>query len=101
MSVISQHLSTGIKKPLLNQFSRKKSLAELDSLKLYPLVLPAYSLHTQSCERAVKMVTDAAESVYGWSKRDDFVRTQMRNREIMPTLKSKKDYLKGFNAQQE
>ena len=33
------------------------SFAELDSLKLNPLVLPAYSLHTQSRERAVKMVT--------------------------------------------
>ena len=47
------------------------------------------------------MVTDAAESESGWAKMDGFVRTQIRNRELMPTLKLKKDYMNGFNAQQE
>ena len=42
------------------------SLAELDSLKLHPIVLPAYSLHTQSRERAMKILTDAVDqSVVG------------------------------------
>ena len=78
------------------------SLAELDALKAAPLELPPYSLHTQSCERAVKLAvkleTKAAESVCGWAKRDGFVRTQMHNREMMPSLKTKKDFVKVFHT---
>ena len=79
-------------------FTARMSLAELDALKMAPLELPPYSLHTQSCERAVKLVTEAAESVCGWAKRDGFVRTQMRNREMMPSLKTKKDFVKVFQV---
>ena len=58
------------------------SLDQLDALKVAPLELPPYSVHTQSCERALKLVTEAAESVCGWAKRDGFIRTQMRDREV-------------------
>lgn len=77
-------------------FTANMSLVQLDSLKVAPLELPPYSLHTQSCERAVKLVTEAAESVCGWARRDGFIRTQLRNREVMPTLKTKKDFVKVF-----
>ena len=33
-------------------FTANMSLVQLDSLKVAPLELPPYSLHTQSCERA-------------------------------------------------
>ena len=56
-------------------FRANMSLAQLHALKAAPLELPPYSLHTQSCERAVKLVTEAAESVCGWAKRDGFIRT--------------------------
>jgi len=78
-------------------FTARMSLAQLDALKVAPLELPAYSVHTQSCERAVKLITEAVESVCGWAKRDGFIRTQMRNREVMP-LKTKKDFAKVFQA---
>src|SRR6218665_3193005 len=35
-------------------FTGNMSLAQLDALKVSPLELPPYSIHTQSCERAVK-----------------------------------------------
>lgn len=79
-------------------FTARMSPAQLDALKVAPLELPPYSVNTQSCERAVKLVTEAAESVCGWAKRDGFIRTQMRNRELMPSLKTKKDFVKVFQA---
>lgn len=52
-------------------FTSKLLLAQIGILKLNPLVLPPYSLHTQSY---------GAESVFGWVKRDGFIRTQIRQR---------------------
>ena len=73
-------------------FTANMSLVQLNALIVSPLQLPLYSLHTQSCERAVKLVTEAAQSVCGWDKRDGFIRTQLRNRELMPLFKSRKDF---------
>ena len=42
-----------------------RSLVELDALKITPLELPPYSLHTRSlhsCKRAAKLVTKGAEN---------------------------------------
>jgi hypothetical protein len=36
--------------------------------------IPDFSIHTQSIERCVKQVTRAAASVYGYQKRDGFIR---------------------------
>ena len=53
-------------------FTSKLLLAQIGILKLNnPLVLPPYSLHTQSY---------GAESVFGWVKKDGFIRTQIRQR---------------------
>lgn len=79
-------------------FTAKLTLAELNELKVKPLEIPPYSLHTQSCERAVKLVTEASESVCGWAKRDGFIRTQLRNREVLPVLNTKKNFLKVFET---
>jgi len=87
----------GRQRPSLNQFSQQNmSLAELDALKLAPLELPPHSLPTHSRERAVKLVIETAESVCGWANKDDFIRTQLRNRKVIPSLKTKKDFLKLF-----
>lgn len=79
-------------------FTANMSLAQLDELKLAPLVLTRYSVHTQSCERAVQSVTEAAGSECGWAKRDGCIKAQMHNRELMPSLKSKKDFVKVFET---
>ena len=54
------------------------------------MIVPQYSLHTQGIERAVKQVTEASEQVYGFEKRDGFIRARAEHRELMPILSSKK-----------
>ena len=78
-------------------FTSKLTLAQLEDIEKTPLDIPFHSLHTQSCERAVKLVTKASESVCGWAKRDGFVRAQMKHRDLMPVLKSKKDFMHVYS----
>lgn len=77
-------------------FTSKLTTSQLISLKSTPLSLPDFVLHTQSCERSVKLVTKAAESVCGWARRDGFVRAQMKSREQIPVLKTKRDFSAVF-----
>ena len=74
-------------------FTAKMSLSQLQELRDHPIELPQYSVHTQSCERAVKSVTEAAASVSGWEKRDGFVKAQVKHRTLQPILKSKKHFM--------
>ena len=53
-----------------------------------------YPLHTQSCERVVKQVTEAAGAVYDFHRHDGFIRARIVHRDIVPNLKSKKDLIK-------
>ena len=64
--------------------------AELEEIRNTPMVVPYYSLHTQGIERAVKEVTEASETVYGFERRDGMIRTRAENRKLMPALNSKK-----------
>ena len=74
-------------------FTVKLSLKQLEELKDHPIELPNYSIHTQSCERAVKSVTEAAAAVSGWEKRDGVVKAQVNHRTLQPVLKSKKHFM--------
>ena len=56
-----------------------------------------YKVHTQSVERAVKLVTQASISVYGAEARDGFVKATVLSRRIMPQLTSKKDFAVMIN----
>ena len=58
---------------------------------LKPMVVPDWSSHTQSVERCVKLVTEAAANVYSHEKRDGVIRAQVVSRKIMSSNKSKKD----------
>ena len=53
-----------------------------------PYDVPKFSIHTQSTERAVKQVTEAAASVVGHEARDGFIRARAHHREVMPTSRS-------------
>ena len=77
-------------------FTASLSADELRALKDTPLCVPRYSLHTQSCERAVKSVTEAAKEVGGWQRRHRVVLTKMKHRKKMPKLKTKTQYMKLF-----
>ena len=78
-------------------FTCSLSLNELDALRGTPFSCPYYCNHTQSTERAVQQVTQAAESVCGPEKRDGYVRAKIDHRETVSSFKSKKDTLKLFD----
>ena len=59
-----------------------------------PMEVPDYPVHGQSMERAVKQTTRAASAVYGWDKRDGFIRTGVAHREMLPVINSKRDLSK-------
>ena len=51
------------------------------------------SVHGQSMERCVKEVTAAAESVYGYERRDGFIRARLEHRQLTGgLLKYNKDH---------
>ena len=78
-------------------FTAHLSAEELMAFRAVPMEEPNYPLHTQSCERTVKQVTEAAASVCGWERRDGFVRARIANRELMPVFRSKKDLVPMFD----
>ena len=59
--------------------------------------VPYYPLHTQLCVRVVKQVTEAAAAVYGFQRRDGFIRARIEHRDVVPNLKFKKDLIKLFS----
>ena len=78
-------------------FTAPLSSSELRSLENAPLCPPKYSVHTQSCERAVKCVTEAAKEVCGWERRHRLILTRCKHRKTMPVLKTKKQNMKVFH----
>ena len=81
----------GAKEPVLTCGITKE---ELIKFKKVPMEVPYYCLHTQGIERAIKEVTEASEAVYGFERRDGFIRARAENRELMPVFSSKESLLK-------
>ena len=75
----------------------KLSLQDLIEVEEKKLTIKPYKVHTQSVERAVKLVTQASISVYGPEARDGFVKATVLSRRIMPKLTSKKDFAVMIN----
>lgn len=46
--------------------------------------------HTQAVERSVKVVTEAAFSVYGKTTREKFIKRKLAARKVMPKFNTKK-----------
>ena len=78
---------TDAHEPLLTCHLTKKDLLKI---KNEAMEVPYYSIHTQGIERAVKEVSQASEAVYGFDRRDGYIRARANNRKLMPKLKSKK-----------
>lgn len=57
-----------------------------------------YPCHTQSVERCVKMVTEAAGSVAGPISRDGQIRAKIASRQVLPKFDSKKDYVMSTSS---
>ena len=78
----------GAKEPVL---SCSLSIADLKKIKDTAMEVPYYPLHTQGIEKAVQETTDASDAVYGFLRRDRFIRARAENRELMPVFSSKKN----------
>ena len=59
--------------------------------------MPWLSLTIVSIERGVKEVTQPSEAMYGFERRDGFIRARAANRKLMPKLNTKKN-LEGLLA---
>ena len=62
---------------------------DIERFRDNPMNVPKYCLHTQGIERAVKEVTQASESVYGFERRDGFIQGRAENRSLMSSLDTK------------
>ena len=56
--------------------------------------VPPWPCHTQSIERCVKQVTEAAGKVYTQEKREGYIRGQEASRRLMAKIESKQDLMK-------
>ena len=77
-------------------YTCKLNKQQLREIKQKPFSIPKYSVHTQSTERCVKQVTEAAAAVVGQEARDGFVRARLQSRKTMPVFHSKKHILATF-----
>jgi hypothetical protein len=53
---------------------------------------PAYPLHSQSVERAVKLTSDASKKSYIWEKRHQYIVAATKSKAERPKFRSKSDY---------
>ena len=62
-----------------------------------PMEVPNWCCHTQAIERCVKMVTEAATTVYSHEKREGIIRSQEASRNLMSKNQSKQDLVGLLN----
>ena len=74
---------------------KKLSDEEISSALDNPLVFPPYSLHSQSVERAVKLVSTATQNVCGAEKRHEYCLSIIASRKsrTAEALSTKKNYV--------
>lgn len=82
--------------PLTERFSDEMlSEAIINPAIIQRAILPSikrFPCHTQSTERIVKIVTEAAAAVCGPSRRDGFIRNRLQSRNLIPFFNTKRDY---------
>ena len=65
---------------------------DLEAIVQAPLPVPSYPAHTQSVERAVRVVTEACERVQGEETRHGFIAARLKHRQMLPSVNSKQDF---------
>ena len=80
--------SEGITEPSLTCSLTTKDIRKFVDI---PMEVPNWSSHTQSVERIVKKVTEAAAHVYSHERRDGYVRSHEVSAELMARNRSKQD----------
>lgn len=73
-------------------FTTSMSLTDLKSFQDSPLTLENFPVHTQSVERAVRLVSEACQQVCGRQSRDGFIRARMLSRQLLPVPETKKQF---------
>ena len=68
------------------------SMEEITASMWQPPCFPAFPLHTQSVERAVKLVTEASHQVEGEEGRHGWILSVLEARRIRKPFETKKDY---------
>ena len=72
---------------------------ELRGLVEKPLLVPFYPCHTQTVERAIKLVTEAAGSVVGAESRDGYIRQKIKSRKEVCLKGSKQNFFPKLERQ--
>lgn len=81
--------------PLTEDFSLiqlKEMFVKQQNVNSNVLELKEYPCHSQSVERAIKLVTSASSMVCGNERRDGVIRSTLESRKNMPTFETKKDF---------
>ena len=68
---------------------------QLENIKIAPYSFPNYPLHSQSVERAVKLVTEAASKVVGEEKRHEHILSKVKARKVRKACDTKRNYKYG------
>lgn len=71
--------------------THKLSDQDIRNIEDEPFKVPDYPVHTQGVERYIKVVTEAAASVYGYEARDGFIRAVIQAREVTRRTDTKSD----------
>ena len=88
------HWEKSIHEPIFTCLLTKE---EVKSFLCQPFKPPNFSSHTQSTERAVKLVTEASANVCGQQARDGYIKALLHHRQKLPNFISKKDMLETFD----
>ena len=78
-------------------FTAKLPKKDIQAMVDTPFTPPYYPSHTQSTERAVRQVTEAAASVVGFQARHGFVLARQASRAALPKTGTKQDMLSLFS----
>ena len=70
-------------------FTATLSDDQIKDIVITPLTPPAFTCHTQAVERGIKLVTEAASSVFGTEARDGFIRQRIKSRREVGKLDTK------------
>ncbi|GBN79846.1 hypothetical protein AVEN_76905-1 [Araneus ventricosus] len=81
-----------VTKPPLTLHIKDKVLREMCKEQFPVLTFEEFSCHTQSVERCVKLISEAAMNVCGETARDGYIRAKLQARKELPTFNSKGQY---------
>ncbi|GBM01151.1 hypothetical protein AVEN_27249-1 [Araneus ventricosus] len=80
-------------KPPLTMYIKYKDLREICKEEEFPVqTFEEFPCHTQSVERCVKLISEAAMNVCGETARDGYISAKLQERKELPTIDNKGQY---------